>query len=280
MNNNVNVIEQIHHEFKTSYLETFRISENTASSSDFVAKEEYEKAPEYGFSNSISVKEYFIKKKIHEESTEMLETLKRFKVDYPTKKFITFKDTADIIRKYGLIIAEPSKFIGEFPEKNLKEMASFKLKEQDEAYIFNDLTKLYETNQTKWLREEGDMWNSMRRSLTRSLDISGRSIQQELEDKIPSKEIFSHYINHSHSIISKKDGFADWNETKLNTNKFLIIGTKDQFQLNANEVMIGGSIVELKDDPIVLKPVKNGFLIITCWGDEAQLPEIKDYTQN
>ncbi len=270
-----NIIEKIHHEFKTSYLETFRDVTDKVEKSTFVKKEECEKAAQLGFSNSVSLKKYFNDKKVYEDSKEMLDNIKRFKIDYPTKKFITFKDAADIIRKYGLIIAEPSKFIGEFPEKNLKEMTSFKLKEQDEAYIINDLTKLYETNQTEYLRQHPREALQYLRRLGGSREIP----------PMPQTEVFKYYINHDNSIVNKLDfgplkGDEDSWEDKLNTNKVLIIGTKDQFQLNQNEVMVGGSIVELKDDPIVVKPVKNGFLILTVWGDEAQLPEIKDNTLN
>jgi hypothetical protein len=76
---------------------------------------------------------------------------------------------------------------------------------------------------------------------------------------------------------------------KSNKDVNLILATPDQFRLDRGESFINGSIISLdleetteviKDDPIVLCPVENGFIIKTMWGPEAQLPELKDNSLN
>ena len=78
---------------------------------------------------------------------------------------------------------------------------------------------------------------------------------------------------------------------KPTSNKELlfIIGTPDQFIQPEDTIAIHGSFYEynegstipvLKDDPIVLKPVKHGFIVVDAWGEEAKLPEIQNSSNN
>lgn len=76
---------------------------------------------------------------------------------------------------------------------------------------------------------------------------------------------------------------------KSNQDINLILATQDQFMLNKGECFLNGSIMNidfestfpfLLDDPIVMTPVKHGFLIKTMWGLEAMLDETKDNNLN
>jgi hypothetical protein len=66
------------------------------------------------------------------------------------------------------------------------------------------------------------------------------------------------------------------NNTLLSGNTYLIAATPDQFKV----VQPARQVNWLVDDPIVLRPVADGYLIVTAWGDEAKDPEIQNERNN
>ncbi len=71
--------------------------------------------------------------------------------------------------------------------------------------------------------------------------------------------------------------------------QFWILATQDQFDVKSSEIVVGGKILEvgagesyitLKDDPIIFKPIKEGLIVVTQWGDEAKLPEFTNSNNN
>jgi len=62
----------------------------------------------------------------------------------------------------------------------------------------------------------------------------------------------------------------------VNGTSLLIIATKDQLNMK-NASVQGHKLVDIvKDDPIVLQPVKNGYLIVSAWGIEASDKEVQN----
>jgi hypothetical protein len=56
----------------------------------------------------------------------------------------------------------------------------------------------------------------------------------------------------------------------------LIVATKDQLNMKNARVQ-GHKLVDIvKEDPIVLQPVKNGYLIVSAWGVEASDKEVQN----
>lgn len=56
----------------------------------------------------------------------------------------------------------------------------------------------------------------------------------------------------------------------------LIVATKDQLNMKNARVQ-GHKLVDIvKEDPIVLQPVKNGYLIVSAWGIEASDKEVQN----
>ena len=62
----------------------------------------------------------------------------------------------------------------------------------------------------------------------------------------------------------------------VNGTSLLIIATKDQLNMKNTRVQ-GHKLVDIvKEDPIVLQPVKNGYLIVSAWGVEASDKEVQN----
>lgn len=128
-----NIIEQIHHEIKTAYLEAVSDFNNN----DHEVKDHYLKLKDFGFAH----------KKFTEESEKSEEKklqskiytfIKQMKVDYPYKKFIPYDKLFEIISKYGLVIDIPENFVGNIPEKNIKDIAEFEFKDNYISHILGE----------------------------------------------------------------------------------------------------------------------------------------------
>jgi hypothetical protein len=62
----------------------------------------------------------------------------------------------------------------------------------------------------------------------------------------------------------------------VNGTTLLIIATKDQLNMKNARVQ-GHKLVDIvKEDPIVLQPIKNGYLIVSAWGVEASDKEVQN----
>jgi hypothetical protein len=330
MEKNNGIIEQIHHDINTCYLNKIQ------SCNEYIDRNEINsdelKLATLGFKSyeDEAAKDVELKK-----SRDYIELINRLKIDYPYKKFIKYEDLGTILKKYDLVLDTPDRFIGKIPKLNQKNILNFKLKEIDMGYnvvpdIYVNNTKntrssIYEI--TNIILNEIARFSSLRftsfgRSesydITRIInDISTydptlvdkivhgltdgsfstllQSIQRGSVPRI--KNYFNlngeHFIlnQHGDSIFISNWFTEDRSNLDINvypkevTNpcNFWILATADQFNLGKDEFVIGGKIIKapkptsfqirLKDDPIILKPIKEGLISVSMWGEEASFPE-------
>lgn len=64
-------------------------------------------------------------------------------------------------------------------------------------------------------------------------------------------------------------------EKDANGKDYMIVATKDEFDTQGRTLKNGWELKELPKDPIVLAPVHGGYLIVTVWGPEADIDEVK-----
>jgi hypothetical protein len=83
-------------------------------------------------------------------------------------------------------------------------------------------------------------------------------------------------------IINFKVDKKDLNNSYIKESEYtigtglLIIATKDQLNMKSARVQ-GHKLVDIiKEDPIVLQPVKEGYLIVSAWGIEASDKEVQN----
>jgi hypothetical protein len=89
--------------------------------------------------------------------------------------------------------------------------------------------------------------------------------------EINQKEI----INFKVDKIDLPYSYSKDSEYTTGTGLF-IIATKDQLNMKSARVQ-GHKLVDIiKEDPIVLQPVKNGYLIVSAWGIEASDKEVQN----
>lgn len=218
---------EIHHEFQTA-ADTLLLEANTiiadAATKDIVKVSRLESL---GFKQASQVTELKPLIQKAELSKEQVELLKYYSFNYPNNKFITEEQVKTICHKYNLVCGEVSRFKGFVPEKNLKEIESFKLKREDKAWFYS---------------YGGDI---------DSIDNLMRKYGHNL----------NYYMN-EYNIETRKV----WQE---NTELQICAPIKDM-DISGLELTEGYKLQKKHiPDPVVLQPVKGGYLILTAWGDEA-----------
>ena len=141
---------QIHHEFNTAadrLLEEANKCLSDAASKDV---DKVSRLTSLGFKQSNQVTELAPSIEKAKLSKEQLELLEYFKMNYPNNKFITEEQVKAICYKYNLVCGDVSRFKGFVPEKNLKEIESFKLKNNDcDIFLYYYATEYITESQAK-----------------------------------------------------------------------------------------------------------------------------------
>lgn len=195
-----------------------------------------------------------------EKEESICQMIEKYAVLYPNNKFITEDVVHTINKKYGLVIGDISKFIGFVPEKNLKDIIEFKKKHRSN-YIYVQINKI--TNNTKYYKEEiVDIKEIIEIycSSTLTLDF----IKRELEEKywfLRGETYTVDYTEFPTIAIC-----APPTDMGISARTFKNMQKKNMFDLFSKKT------IKIEADPIVLFRVKEGYIIVTAWGDEASDP--------
>jgi len=251
------VIEEIHETFYTE-VDKLLASAKIANSLDTDKQDLIEKCARLkalGFTNTKEVKEAEAEiarmgelKRDNEAKKTLIEAINYFSFKYPNYKFITEKSVEKICAKYNLVYGAIDRYIGTVPDKNLKHIEDFRVFEDDECFIEEDLYY--------------NQWNGQERSMRKNYKTFSKW-NEEQERK----------SNHDYMMSQFRSSF-DHRTRSINMKCPLEIAAplKD-FNMEGMEVK-GHKISKIEiPDPIVLKPVifnnQKHYLIVTAWGIEA-----------
>lgn len=245
---NKEIIEEIHESFYTEVdklLSEAKISKSLdTDKQDLIDKCNRLKA--LGFTNTKEVKEaeLEIKRlnqlKIENETKKgLIEAINYFSFKYPNYKFITEDSVKKICEKYSLVYGGIDRYIGTVPDKNLKHIEEFKIKDEDIACIYE---KAYRGHWSMHKTVESLEYHNLK-------DL-------ELHRKIhPNTYHDYHYsIDFNRCPMEIAAPVKDFNMSQAEVKDFKI------------------SKIEIPD-PVVLQPVvysnQKYYLIVTAWGEEA-----------
>jgi hypothetical protein len=194
-----------------------------------------------GFINTSVVKDTEDILKQKEANLELARTIEYYAINYPQYKFITMDKVVDINKKYGLVFGEVSRYKGDIPEKNLREIENFKVKEKDLLVAFQI------TSRGKW-------------------DIDTNTIYLTIQDAESRKKAWG------------KGGYTTCRVFKA---PLFISAPAHEMELKRNErVDSEGLIYSVNEDPIVMARVKGGLLIASKWGIEGQDKDLVNEQSN
>lgn len=247
------VIEEIHETFYTE-VDKLLASAKIANSLDTDKQDLIEKCARLkalGFTNTKEVKEAEAEiarldelKRDNEAKKTLIEAINYFSFKYPNYKFITEKSVEKICAKYNLVYGAIDRYIGTVPDKNLKHIEDFRVLEDDECFIYEEL-----------------MWSSFGGEISIRKEYKTAERYKEEQKRKDNVDYYRMSMMH-HSI----------REINMKCPLEIAAPLKD-FNMEGMEVK-GHKISKIEiPDPIVLKPVifnnQKHYLIVTAWGIEA-----------
>jgi len=237
------VIAEIHESFDTASEKLLNEAKAILNGSYDIEKGE--RLKNIGFTSAkkaVEATELVDKKQKNEELAKLIEY---YQLHYPNNKFITEEKVKEICQKYGLLCGETKYYKSDVPEKNLSEIENFKLKEKDMDKIKYNWYKI----------------NYTERSYPYSL-----ALDKETGD------CYGH-IEYSASPFGRSMTFVKKDENKTHhfqKEKFKICASVKDFDTKNMRIEDGYKLNLNLPDPIVLQPVKGGYLVVSKWGLEAE----------
>ena len=187
-------------------------------------------------------------------------------------------ELADRYRKLGfkkikrVVENEQARIDREFNEKRMQTVMDYRVKYPSNQFLFNeDLNKLCE--KYGLVHASSEYFNQ---------DIPVKNLEDiekfELkEDDVAEGQVRARGASGGEYMtkeVADAAGYVYEEVTKGNDG-FEVVATRDMFDVPSGKVWEGNTLVEApKYDPIVLKKVQGGFLIVTMWGPEAEFPEV------
>lgn len=239
------VIAEIHNSFDTASEKL--LSDAKAILAGSYDTEKGERLKKVGF---VSVKKaveasYIIAEK--QKNEELAKLIEYYKTHYPNNKFITKEKTKEICQKYGLLCAETSYYISDVPEKNLTEIENFKLRQEDMVEY-----------KCGWITNGCNIYQK-------------KPAEQSIWGYIKYDQQFRncYYVNVEENIKSQYEA-----------NPMKICASAKDFNTKNMRIEDGYKLELNLPDPIVLQPVKGGYLVVSKWGLESEDADLTNEKMN
>ncbi len=260
------IVEEIHNEFDTA-ADRMLAEANEILAVGFEVQKEARLAS-LGFARSKQATAV-------DKASEAAKLIQHYKHSYPAHKFITEDAVRDICKRYKLLLGGVDKFVGDVPEKNLAEIESFVVKEEDYKKPFEWMSGLSWFNSPStfgWLDEiqsTGRMFRAGVDPVSIDTETTG-IVTARARQTGKTSDMLQAYGMALHAQSEKKAKEAI-------KPKFEICAPEKDFNTQ-NMKKKGHKLVP--EDPIVLCPVKGGYLVVSKWGLEASDPSVLDERMN
>lgn len=245
------VVEEIHRKVLTSGDHCLAEAKAILATKGAEEIELFEQMKQRGFGNSKEIKEKEADIKQQAEARAKAKLIGEYAMRYPHKKFISTEEMDKICTEYKLILGADLHYTGSIPVRSMKEIVDFKLNTIDEIYYEGTWRAL---EQMKLDKTKGVIdWK----------EISKASYMVKTADgtKLVQNNKRTHYIS--------------------NTNYFMVGAPQSMFKIEG--MVVEGNqlkkIVEV-DDPVCLKPVRFGYIIVAVWGEEIAIEKMQNPKMN
>lgn len=254
-------VEDIHRDFKTTAEAFVAESDNVMTAEPPVKPELLERYARLGLTGNKHIREFEIAKETHDKMQEdfdaqqkLVKIIGDYRIQYPLQPFIPHQNLIDLCVKYGLVFERERYFIEDIPLNCLGAMEKFKLKQQNDGI------------------EEADADFAKGGVVPAQRDVQ---VDPDTGVMHVSRAMTDAMMAMSEALLSLGTGRSS--DTLYPG--FYIVGTKDMFKLPSLRKWDDKKHTSVVDDPLVLKEVKHGWLLIAAWGPEAELPEVNIYKQ-
>jgi hypothetical protein len=183
---------------------------------------------------------------------EIAELVVHYKVNYPNNKFITEEQVKAICEKYGLVCGETSAYKGFVPESKLLEIERFKFKKEDAPFAYIEDGD----GVVKKILEKDDFKNTECNFFKERMGIEGNGF-------FSSNSNGAKFIGYNTTTL-----YGTSSRIMPFNVKLKICAPLKDMEVKSNQQVKGYKIMDIPD-PVVLQPVRGGYLCVCAWGDES-----------
>lgn len=270
------IVQQIHKDFYTASDKLLQEANDIIKLAEEKNINKIERLKSLGINNCKEVvdSEEIINKSKRVEITSKL--IKDYAYRYPMNKFITEEQVIAICNKYNLVMGDISRFKGFVPEKNLKEIENFKLHKVDENILITSIPGL--VFQDAEIKKRSDYFHIYKKGTDAFSFQSDDGVN--FYGGLRKNPFNLHEFNfNSSDLIEDRELFV--RHFAIENASFKICAPLKDMDTRGLELKNGYKLTEIYiPDPVVLKPVKGGYLIVTAWGDEASDPIVVNQINN
>ncbi|PRY33866.1 hypothetical protein CLV58_11915 [Spirosoma oryzae] len=271
-------IEAIHHAFRTAGDTLLAESQLLIDGVDPQKVDKVTRLQKLGFTSSSQVVDSQQELEKREKAVKQARIIQDYSLRYPNQKFITKAQVEQICEKYKLVCGPIKQYTGFVPEKNLKEIESFRLNRTDEPTFYQ-------------IDEVGTRRGANMKKLVAYLNKINHLIEHDELGigsydltKYGSGSYGSHYVlerllkDRINTELGDHDLVQTVRYSSVNAQFQICAPSKDFKQENTKKTGFFLSLIQPKAviqeilDPVVLQPVKGGYLVLTAWGPEASDP--------
>lgn len=258
------LVKEIHAQFDTAEDRLLAEAQSIINTGDKVNRQKALRLAAIGFSRAKPVRDAEGLTVKVGEAQQIRDDIQWCRDNYPLYRYISELELQNVCKKYGLQYSNSFKYLGDIPEKNLCEIEAFKPKKEQANYPSADRT-------VQWL-------SGNRRSRQNGHDRSMELYRQHLQEHVQ----YTRSLQPVYASVTPTGWAVDMNAlsqeyansgamyfySQAQASTFMIAAPPQDFEVNT---MIGDHMqgAKLVHDPIVLYPVRRGFLIISKWGLEA-----------
>jgi hypothetical protein len=243
-----------------------------ASGGRISMEEKAERLKKLGFTKCREIEQLDLLK----EEDSVYELALKYRKKYPGIKFITQKQLDRLCKKYSLVVGKPEKYIGGIPEQKLFEIEYWidEIDPDDLPEIaFDYLLRIPDKDRERKIKEAISEYERK---------INGDEIDFLFASYPDVDNMYFSYSFHqstgktpqSESEIIKAFGKQGVSEEDFRRGELKVTKTDNSgLGIAAPKSMFKKEEVRHLD-PIVLQPVKGGYLVLAKWGLEANDPEL------
>lgn len=259
------IVEEIHNEFNSASDKTVLISKSILEDKKSLDNEKAERLKKIGFINAPQVIDHENKKNKIESAEKELTLVEYYRFNYPNNKFITNSQIKTICQKYGLLCGDISRYKGFVPDEKLKQIERFKFKNKEKDTFFCSGVTYFSfgNREVDFSIIDGEIFRDghlffIRKKNSNDLTYKNRAFQ--------SDDGINFYAGDNYDIF----GLASLGDVRFSINNFSfkICAPFSDMDTTGMRILDGHKLVNIPD-PVVLKMVNGGALIVAMWGDET-----------
>lgn len=265
------VVVKIHNEFNTAGEKLLAEATEVIAKANSPVIDKAKRLSSLGFSQAQQVQESADIIKKAEISKETAELVQKYQVMYPNNKFITEDQVKEICFKYNLVCGDVKRFKGFVPEKNLKQIEDFKSRydiNKQLQVIHWSLGKVDVISMSDYSESKNNGYISYRHIKT------GNHCFQQNINKHDG-------INFYGSYVDRNGKYHDDTSYRFEVIGLQICAPIKDMDMTGMTIEDGYKIKKIYiPDPVVLQPVKGGYIIVTAWGNEASDENVINQNHN